>query len=550
MKTLLRNLFLRATLFALTLLVASQVSAEVVDYGFKILGQEITSENYYKIYQMDGVSGWVKYDTISNTLTLQACRISDKNLDNNSYGIQICSNDSLKINLSGNIKIETYYPALATPTNANSNLHTFIVGKGGDKTLQLKSYGPSVVALEGLAAGSCFILEDCRLIAEGTDCGINTDSLIVRYSRAEAYGGGTISEGTVVMMEGSSVLSATGCVYDERVHLFLENPDEADEKPFLVIERGEIDNCGFSICGTAVTGLNRIDIARWIEGVSGKVTYDPSTATLHLENATIEYSSGDGIRNDSLSGLKIDLVGTNKINAGQWGLSVAKPTTITGTGTLSVNGNLDFIEPFDGTGGICIDSTSLLIDACEVSVAGPAGIMGSGKGDTVIVHNAYLDMVGSKLGTLFNISSLQLDGCELDDPYSYSKYRQALLVRNSDHDYGAVATYNIKIQPTYVDVILENYGDTKISTIKKVYHTKEVNLAEAKEFVENLPGKVLEHVTLEEAKSACSQFAALGCAISYCKAGSWTQGSEIAYGLSIAGVAVTSKNRDDLSVTR
>ena len=56
------------------------------------------------------------------------------------------------------------------------------------------------------------------------------------------------------------------------------------------------ENYGFKVAGVDVTSDNYLDLTE-INGVSGKVYFDPNTRTLTLDNATIEADTYNAILN-------------------------------------------------------------------------------------------------------------------------------------------------------------------------------------------------------------------------------------------------------------
>ena len=132
------------------------------------------------------------------------------------------------------------------------------------------------------------------------------------------------------------------------------------------------------IAGRIVTSENCNDISNF-EGVSGRVSYDPDTDTLTLNNATITATGEDeyGIEN-FIDGLIIKLIGSNSITAYESGIYNGEDCTLTIKGgtsdaTLTVK-NL-------GGGGIegiysSINST-VYVRNCLLIVSGvKKGIMG------------------------------------------------------------------------------------------------------------------------------------------------------------------------------
>ena len=73
------------------------------------------------------------------------------------------------------------------------------------------------------------------------------------------------------------------------------------------------DNYGFKVAGVDVTSDNYLDLTE-INGVSGKVYFDPNTRTLTLDNATIGANDCNAILNETCRNLVIELLGTNTIN--------------------------------------------------------------------------------------------------------------------------------------------------------------------------------------------------------------------------------------------
>ncbi len=87
---------------------------------------------------------------------------------------------------------------------------------------------------------------------------------------------------------------------------------------------------GFKVAGVDVTNDNYLNLTE-INGVSGKVYFDPSTRTLTLDNATIEADTYNAIKNETCDNLLIKLLGTNTINVtSAAGLYMCESTTIVG----------------------------------------------------------------------------------------------------------------------------------------------------------------------------------------------------------------------------
>ena len=99
---------------------------------------------------------------------------------------------------------------------------------------------------------------------------------------------------------------------------------------------------GFKVAGVDVTSDNYLDLTE-INGVSGKVYFDPNTRTLTLDNATIEANDCNAILNETCDYLLIELIGTNIINVtNSAGIYTRESTVILGDGgaKLSVKSDL------------------------------------------------------------------------------------------------------------------------------------------------------------------------------------------------------------------
>ena len=93
------------------------------------------------------------------------------------------------------------------------------------------------------------------------------------------------------------------------------------------------------INGTKVTAKNAGSISG--PGISGSMSYNPATKVLSLNGATVSGTDHNCIQNNSVSGLTINVSGTNNFTLGGGGglqmLCLMVSTTITGSGTLNLN---------------------------------------------------------------------------------------------------------------------------------------------------------------------------------------------------------------------
>ena len=171
------------------------------------------------------------------------------------------------------------------------------------------------------------------------------------------------------------------------------------------------------INGVRVTGDNCNNLS-YINGVSGTVTYNPSSKTLTLDNARLscgETSTGASIRSH-IDGLTINVTGTSSILITPSGTNmngmVLGNTTITGTDTLAVQGRKSGITIRSGN-TLTINNQHCLI------ARGSYGIYASSQSNTRLVvkgRGTNVIAIGSS-GAIRNMDELVLeDGLRITEP--------------------------------------------------------------------------------------------------------------------------------------
>ena len=167
---------------------------------------------------------------------------------------------------------------------------------------------------------------------------------------------------------------------------------------------------GIKIAGEYITGYNRYDLTE-INGVSGKVYFDPNTRTLTLDNATIEADGSNAILNQDCDYLVIELIGTNTINVtNSAGIYLQKETSILGTSgsKLTITSN---------KGAVLFENSPLEINNCWLEVEGKWGISASNNvaEEVLTIRNSHVEATGTS-GSICDIAGLKLDGCHIDIP--------------------------------------------------------------------------------------------------------------------------------------
>ncbi len=376
----------RALLLLFLLIVSvSQVKAQET-YGLKIAGVDVTSENCNDLSVIDGVSGTVKYDTITKTLTLENATITTKG---DIEGIQNASIKRLIINVVGeNRVIADYYPAIATFKSMTI--------QGGGKLYAESEYRSGITNDIGTLT-----IDNCNVSAKGS-YGIrgntNTETLIIKNGAvvtAEGNNGSIAFIKNLTLEDDEKILHPIGAVYNPGLTAITLNGEVVGTKVIIAKSLAY----GLKIAGIDVTHSNYNNLTEYA-GVSGTVNYDPSTNVLTLDNATIELQGNtEAITNYADNGLVINILGENNITSNQSALSLAQHTTLKGGGTLnatSVNGS-----------GIAIDNTTLTVTPCTVNAKGIHGLSGDGANLSVKL-NAAITAEGSE-GSVVGIDSLDLE---------------------------------------------------------------------------------------------------------------------------------------------
>lgn len=142
--------------------------------------------------------------------------------------------------------------------------------------------------------------------------------------------------------------------------------------------------------------------------LDGKISYNPETNTLTMEDVTINATDLNGIWNSDAKGLKINLVGNNTITSSVACIAIIEPSTISGSGTLRLKSSENC--------GIYVKS-SLTVEGVKLYAEGKYGVAGiDGKsGEILTLRNAYVEATGSS-GSICDLQNLVLDGSSITQP--------------------------------------------------------------------------------------------------------------------------------------
>ena len=426
---------MRMFLMLMIMMMTSAFAMAQETYGIKIAGEDITGYNRYDLTEISGVSGTVYFDPNTRTLTLDNATIEAN--DDNAILNETC--DYLLIELIGTNTIDVTGAA-----GIDLKEETTIWSNSGGK-LSVKSNLCAV-----LFRGCPLEISNCWLEAEGA-WGISANNnvaeevLTIRNSHVEAKGStGSICDIANLVLEGCSITQPDGAEFDAKNNAVVLNGEMVTDK--VVIEP---DSYGFEIADVDVTALNCKDLSV-IDGVDGKMSYDPETNTLTMEDVTINGDVTNGIVNRHVEGMKIKLVGNNTITSNMACILIYYPSTISGSGNLRLK---SIYSP-----GINMYS-SLTVENIKLYAEGPWGIAGNnGKsGEILTLCNAYVETTGKDYGSFIDLQNLVLDGCAITQPVgaAFDANRYAVVLNDE------VVTDKVVIEPDSYGVQIVGMDVTK-----------------------------------------------------------------------------------------
>ena len=361
-------------------------------YGIKIAGVDVTALNCKDLSVIGGVDGKINYNPETKILTMEDVTI---NITGEKVGIWNRGIKGLKINLVGNNTITSSEACISISETST------ISGSG---TLRLKSSGNC-----GIFLPSSLTVEGVKLYTEGS-WGIAGQVLQTSgnvLTICNAYVEVTGSEGSIIsvedlLLDGCSITQPNGAEFDAQSHSVLLNGEVVTYK--VVIEP---DSYGIQIAGEYVTFLNCKDLSV-IDGVDGKISYDPETNTLTMEDVTINATDFNGIWNRGVKDMKIKLFGNNIITSKKACISISETSTISGSGTLSLKSS--------GDCGLYMH-TSLSVEDVKLYAEGKYGVAGDDgtRGEILTLRNSYVEATGSS-GSICDLQNLVLDGSSITQP--------------------------------------------------------------------------------------------------------------------------------------
>ena len=360
---------------------------------FKVAGVEVTDANSGNLTTIAGVEGKASYDPETQTLTLDNATITT----NAVAGIANEGATGLQVKLVGNNTITS-----ASAAGMVIGRQTRIVGDG---KLKVTSTGTSAILMQGAPLS----IEDCSVVAEGkygiyADKGDVKEVLTVRTASVEAQGAsGSIAGLSNLLLVRCIINQPQGAAYDKALKGVAKDGGLVTDRVVIDIEK-----YGLLIGGIDVTSAN-YDAIDQLPGVTGSLSYDPAKKILRMAYATIPTDDDKvAVHNQSVDGLKIEMTSNNSMSGGT-GCILERPTTITGSGNMTITGTKGC--------GVALKNTMLTIKGVEVRVSGATeGISGDkSAGCGLAVNDAHVEAEGSQ-GSVVGISKLQLNTCYIKEP--------------------------------------------------------------------------------------------------------------------------------------
>ena len=372
------------------------------DYGLKVAGVDVTSDNCADLSVIDGVKGTVNYDPATKTLTLQDATIDKARAVN----VENVSVDGLKVNIVGTNNLTSDYSA-----NITIEKETTFQGTG---TLKMKSNYYGIAAKHN---DMNYTIRDCKMYIEGAtgldgffrNTSLTVINAYIEINSTEA----AITKFDNLYLQRCAITEPAGAIFDASQRSIVVDGARVTGKLVIAPEKPV-----FKVAGVEVTDANCGNLTT-IAGVEGKASYDPETQTLTLHNATITTNAVAGIANESATGLQVKLVGNNTItSASAAGMVIGRQTSIVGDGKLKVTST--------GASAILMQGAPLSIEACSVVAEGKYGIYAD-KGDVkevLTIRTASVEAQGAS-GSIVGLSNLLLDRCIISQPQG-AAYDKAL----------------------------------------------------------------------------------------------------------------------------
>ncbi len=379
-------------------------------YGIRIGGVELTEANYQNISAEGGFPavkrGYLKFDRGSNTLYLtEGTSVESAN----THGIEFYGEGVRRYTLQ--LHGESKVSAQGRPNSALSTSVRLIIE--GDICSFNAEGGAGIEVKNGVT----LIIGGCQITAHGGQHGIRGTT---RTEHMEIYDADVRAQGRSSSVSGFQDIALYNCQITSPPGAYIENGEVRVEgsatNEEVVIRR--VVPLGLKIGGVEVTNLNYENITAegGFECVrEGRVTFDPRTQTLTLDNAVIKHAGGstaitiDGNTAVHHAEWTLSLIGDNKVVSHFAGL-------LADVEVLIVKGDADAVLSIVSEGREAIGILkSMRIRSCSVEAEGFWGISGCGRLGTLMVEDANVRAKGEG-GSVSGLAAFYMRNCEIVEP--------------------------------------------------------------------------------------------------------------------------------------
>ena len=246
-------------------------------YDLKIAGVRVTSANCSDLSVIDSVSGTVKYDPSTKTLTLQNATIQT-----NAYSAIVSNIDGLTIKVIGTNNL--------TSTMAFHNTAT-ITGGGTLNVVEIQDYSAIHVNKINLT------IDGCTVNAKGK-WGIAGDypssaTLTIKNSTVTAEGtAGSITDFVSLTLDGCAITQPAGAAFDASLHAVALGGAVVKSKVVISPTGGGKPNMSRYITLTVKSGENiRLDLKAATDGTPVRIVSGSNTRNITVGSSWIGFSS-------------------------------------------------------------------------------------------------------------------------------------------------------------------------------------------------------------------------------------------------------------------
>ena len=425
---------------------AKEVKIELELY---IAGTLVTSLNCNALKDIKGVTvaegGEFKYDPGTKTLTMKDVTVSVSD----EYAIRNASIEGLKIEVSSTNSLK------ADKVGLSCLASTEIKGNG---SLTLATSDAAVyVGSTTLTISNITLDATGKWGIAGMD-GNHNETLIIKNATVTAKGTeAAIADLNTFSLKGCRTIAPAGAKWNAKKKVVVDAKGNVAKEVKIEPE--------LYIAGTLVTSLN-CNALKDIQGVTvaegGEFKYDPAEKTLTMKGVTVSTDNSTAMWNN-VAGLKIEVLGSNRLEAKDGGLACLASTEIKGNGSLTAIGSLV---------GVYVRNTTLTISDITLEATGEWGIGDEYAASSILtIKNATVTAKGTK-AAIANFKTVTLEGCQIIAPEGgkWNDEKKAVVDAKGNPvkevrigKEAVVAVTGVKVMPTTVDLKVNETQQLTIS---------------------------------------------------------------------------------------